>query len=130
MKWSQSYATGVHSVDEQHRMIFRAVGDFREAIDNAQGARSYGVFLEFLHQYVKAHFAHEEKCMKERRCAIAEANAAAHRAFSADFEDFRRRYDAEGFQRTTAQALLDKIETWLTEHICKIDIRLKEVPAT
>jgi len=48
MEWRDEYSTGVEQVDEQHRTLFHAAGDYREALDDGQGARSYAVLLDFL----------------------------------------------------------------------------------
>jgi hypothetical protein len=39
---------------------------------------------------------------------------------------FRDRYASRGFDRADANNLADTIERWLTDHICRIDVELRQ----
>ena len=125
MDWREDYSTGVERLDEQHRTLFRAAGDFREALDEGQGARSYAVLLEFLEGYCRAHFGFEERCMEQVRCPAAQANRDAHAEFTRVLAGFRRRFDEHGFRAADARELVDTLERWLGGHICRLDVQLR-----
>jgi hemerythrin-like metal-binding protein len=126
MKWSDDYATGVERVDEQHKMLFKMVEDYRYALDEGHGERVYGEMLRSLDLYIKTHFGYEEGCMTKYQCPVAEANKKAHTRFVEVLAGFHRRHAATGFDRTDARNLVDTLDHWLVEHICRIDMRLKE----
>jgi hemerythrin len=126
MKWSDDFATGVERIDEQHRMIFRMAGDFREALDEGHGERTYGLLLEFLDRYCQSHFKFEERCMEERRCAFAQRNKDAHAHFVEVVADFQARFAKSGYRVDDARELVDTVDRWLSEHICGIDVHLKD----
>lgn len=125
MKWKDEYATGVAIVDNQHRMIFKMSEDFRDALNDDVGSSVYAGLLESLQIYCEGHFGFEEKCMDNYHCPVAKENKAAHKLFLLVLKEFEERYQNAGYQRTDAFELVDLIDSWLAEHIGRIDIHLK-----
>ena len=126
MKWSDEYATGIARVDEQHKMLFKMAEDYRFALDEGRGERVYSEMLRSLDLYIRTHFGYEEGCMLKYDCAVAEANKEAHTRFVQVLAGFHQRYAVAGFDATDARNLVDTLDHWLVEHICRIDIRLKD----
>ncbi len=126
MKWSDAYATGIDRVDEQHKTIFKMAEDYRSALDEGHGELVYGDMLRSLDLYVRTHFGYEEGCMVRYQCPVMEENKEAHTRFVEVLAGFNQRYVVAGFDRTEARNLVDTIDHWLAEHICRIDVRLKE----
>jgi hemerythrin len=125
LKWKDEYATDVEKIDNQHKMIFKMSEDFRGALDDGAGGAVYAGLLESLQIYCEGHFGFEEKCMDNYHCPVANENKAAHALFLTVLNQFAERYGKAGFQRTDAFELIDLIDSWLSEHICRIDIHLK-----
>ena len=125
MRWSEEFATGIASIDEQHRMIFRMTGDFRIALDEGEGEQVYDDLLRSLDLYIRTHFRIEEECMARFQCAAAEQNKVAHARFAKILANLRERYAVSGFKRSDARELIDLLEQWLANHICRIDVQLK-----
>jgi hemerythrin len=130
MEWSDRFATGVQRIDDQHRMLFRMTGDFRDALDEGKGQSVYGILLDSLDAYARGHFAFEEDCMFRHQCTIAETNRTAHRIFIENIAQYQSRYVAAGFSRIEARTLLDTLDEWLASHICRIDVQLKDYVQT
>src|SRR5580765_6674469 len=108
MKWSDSYATGILRIDEQHKMIFQFAGDFREALDEGRG-EGVAALLKSLGLYIRTHFGFEEQCMERLRCPVAALNKDAHARFKSTLMTFDDRYAAAGFNQDDARALVDTI---------------------
>jgi hemerythrin len=125
MKWQDTYATGVQDIDEQHKLLFKASEDYRTSLDHGEGQRVYGLFLEFLDSYARAHFGQEEECMKRHRCPVALQNSRAHAAFLEVFATYRQRHATNGFDVQDARELVDFLDGWLASHIARIDVQLK-----
>ena len=125
MKWSDQYASGIEQIDDQHKMIFKMAEDFRAALDEGVGERVYGEMLESLDLYVRTHFGFEERCMEKYSCPVAAGNKKAHARFVEVLSGFQQRYTAGGFDRTDARDLVNTVDQWLADHICRIDVRLK-----
>ncbi len=126
MKWKEDYATGVPEVDEQHRFLFAFSEEFRDALENGFGEKTYDLFLEFLKTYAEVHFNFEEKCMLAHLCPVANRNRKEHVSFSRLVEQEETEYRNHGFDRQRALALTNMIDQWLDSHICRIDIQLKD----
>jgi hemerythrin-like metal-binding protein len=125
MKWSDAYATGIPRLDEQHRMIFRMAEDFRAALDEGRGMQVYGGLLQALDAYVRSHFGFEEGCMEKYGCAVARKNKEAHLRFVEVLAGFQQGYTRSGFDRADARKLVDTLDQWLADHICRIDVHLR-----
>jgi hemerythrin len=125
MQWSDEYATGVEPIDHQHRMIFQMAEDFRTALNHGRGERVYGTMLQSLDLYVRTHFRLEEGCMDRYRCPVAQRNKEAHARFVEVLAGFQHRYAVSGFDRAEGHKLVDTIDQWLADHICRIDLQLK-----
>ena len=126
MKWSDKYATGIQRIDEQHRMLFKMSNDFQSALDERRGERIYGIFLDFLDNYCRRHFHFEERCMVEYHCPVAQKNKEAHSMLLATLRDYQQRYAANGYLDADARELTNTVDRWLDEHICHIDIHLRD----
>ena len=48
MKWKEEYATGLKTIDDQHRMIFKMSEDFRSSLDEGGGANVYRTLQDHL----------------------------------------------------------------------------------
>ncbi len=125
MRWSEQYATGVERLDEQHKMIFKMAEDFRASLDLGHGG-TYGVLLDIMDSYCRRHFGFEERCMEEHRCPVAQGNKEAHTKFVKVLSGFRQRYERTGYDPVEARKLVDTVDRWLSEHICRIDVHLRQ----
>ena len=125
MKWSEKYATGVERIDEDHKMIFKMAEDFRAALDEGAGVAIYSTMLDSLSTYCRGHFSFEEDCMSKFRCPVAETNIEAHESFLEMLSGFRERYAVIGYDHAEARRLVDTVDQWLDNHICRVDIHLK-----
>lgn len=125
MKWSNVYATGIPRLDEQHQRLFQTSEDFRTALDHQEGERSYAMFLAFLESYCRAHFALEEQCMDQYRCAVAAQNKQAHEQMAELLAGYRQRHIELGYDSAVARQLIDALDDWLREHIGRVDVHLR-----
>ncbi len=126
MKWKEEYATGIRTIDDQHKMLFKMVNDYNLAIDEGGGVRTYSVLLEFLDGYCRSHFNFEERCMEERRCPAAQQNKDEHDTLLAAISEYQQCYKANGYSDTDACKLVMTMNGWLKEHICGVDIHLRD----
>ena len=124
--WEEKYATGVAELDKQHQQLFQYTNNLEEIIrDNALSKQTIERLLHFLEQYVKVHFNHEETCMFKHQCPIANKNKEAHQKFIEHYIKTEERVKTEGATDAILIDLHHFLETWLVEHICKIDTQLK-----
>ena len=125
MKWSEDYAIGIAQIDQDHQMIFQMSEDFGAALDEGQGGKVYPAMLTMLSLFCRGHFGFEERCMTKFSCPVAQANKAAHKQLLQAVSGFQQLYTTHGYDQEDARQLVDMVDQWLQNHICRIDIHLK-----
>ncbi len=126
IKWLDSYSIGIAQLDEQHKNLFQYCNDIEQGLNHGGLSKpTLAGALRFFERYVKDHFGQEENCMHKYACPIAEKNKFAHQKFIETYKMFQKRITEEGESERLLKELHHFLETWLTEHICKIDVQLK-----
>ena len=127
--WTPAMATGVATVDEQHRELFRQINLIEDAMRHGQGKDLVETTLNFLADYALRHFAMEEQHMNETNCPVAAENKKAHDQFLAKFRELRGKLDASGGSTVLALEIHDFLGNWLVNHIHKIDCQMQTCAA-
>lgn len=121
--WSDAYATGVASIDLQHRTLVDLVNAFSRQPGGALAAAC--AQLEEIADYADYHFRCEESFMA--RFAIVDAHAGAHRRLHAEALGLiRRRLDACRDGSVGLTAVGGELVRWLAGHILAEDKVLGE----
>ena len=82
--------------------------------------------LDFLAEYAVQHFTGEEAHMERLNCVVAKKNEQAHQDLLSKYSDWRQKYDAKGASISMVAELSAVLKQWLTGHICKVDVCLKD----
>ena len=122
IQWGVDCYTGLPEVDRQHEELFALVNRLHDA--KTHRADLMGQVFADLSDYVRDHFALEEKLMRDAGVDAAHLaeHLAAHADFVASLTDFRRHSDAgsEG----AADAVLAFLTDWLSQHVQSTDRRM------
>ena len=122
MQWSVDFFTGLPEVDRQHEELFALVN----RLHDAKGQRTELLEQAFadLREYVREHFATEERFMAESGLDVA--YIARHRAAHDNF--VMRINELWGIHlagsETAADELLGFLTAWLMEHILHTDRKM------
>jgi hemerythrin len=119
--------TGVAAIDAQHQEWIRRFNEFDDAVSNHKGAGALQSTLTFLAEYTETHFASEEAYMQKYNCPAQSENFAAHAEFRgnlAEIENWVREGETSTLEIFELRTIL---EEWLIEHICTIDVQLRQV---
>ena len=127
--WTEQFATGSPTIDEQHRQLIRHVNQF-EALLVQTNPTTKDItfiiqFLDFLEGYVDSHFSYEEKCMESYRCPAHKKNLQAHENFKQMFQRLKLHSQKEGFRLEMLVELNQSINVWIQDHILRVDTELK-----
>jgi len=126
IEWRETYSVGIEKLDEQHRNLFQYSNDLESGIKNgAVSKQTLEGALKFLGSYVKGHFSQEEACMFKYACPMAKQNSMAHQKFIEAYKNFQDIIIKDDDHEGTLKQLHHFLETWLVDHICKIDVQLK-----
>lgn len=124
VQWLDSYAVGVPEVDAQHQEIFRRVDRLLSAMQEGKGRQEVGAMVDYLGEYVVAHFNAEEKVMARHGYPEMAAHKALHAAFMADFAALKREFEAKGTSTLLAIQIQRRVVDWLVTHIGREDRRI------
>lgn len=119
IKWTAELATGIDSIDEQHKHLVDIVNKFDEAMHRGKGSRIMTEILNDLVGYTQEHFADEEKIMADAGYESLKRHKAQHRQLLQKVERFQFEFDVEG--RRVTNTVQEFLKYWLTSHILKED---------
>lgn len=131
--WTEQFATGFPEIDEQHRQLIRHVNQLEGMLvktnPTVKDVADIQNFLDFLEDYIRTHFEFEEQCMECNRCPAHEKNCQAHERFREMFARFKEKSRKRGFRLELLVELNQTINTWIQDHILRIDTQLKPLAA-
>ena len=127
--WNETYATGLETIDKQHKLLIDHINRLEEMLANDRPTPAEIKFahslVAFLESYADTHFKFEENCMERYRCPSHAQNRKAHAEFMTFFNHFKGQFQADGYNAEAFQELHQTISSWITGHILQIDTRLK-----
>ena len=122
IEWSDALATGVNEIDNQHKEIFSRFGRLFTACSQGKGKDEVLVLLGFLDEYVKEHFAAEERLQLRHAYPEYAAHKAEHSRFIADVARLTSEMKAEGATLSLVIMTNKTLAAWLVQHIKKTDM--------
>jgi len=125
LAWKDEYNTGEPDVDKQHQILFKYLADLEVHMAQGIDARYVGNLLDNLGLFTRSHFCYEEICMRRAKCPAAAKNKEQHGKLLEAYTHYRERFEREGVSDDLVQKLHDFLESWLVNHILKIDTQLK-----
>jgi hemerythrin len=125
IQWSEKFATGVESVDLQHKELINQLNRLHDAITSGMGKEVVQRILDFATRYAEQHFAHEESCMDRYRCPMASENRAQHVLFVKRMQTLREQMETHEPRSEEILALYREIHAWIQNHILKVDCALR-----
>jgi hemerythrin-like metal-binding protein len=123
--WSDDYSTGNPDIDEQHKQLFQYLADLEEHMAGGADEAYVKRFLDMLGLYTRSHFCFEEICMRRSKCPVAEKNKEQHRKLLDTYRLYRERFEREGVSEDLLEKLHAFLESWLVNHILRIDTHLR-----
>jgi hemerythrin len=120
--WSSDLATGVDAIDNQHREIFSRVDRLTAACGDGRGKDEVLRLLLFLEDYVKEHFAAEEKLQLRHAYPEYQEHKAQHTRFMAEVAKLGAEFKAEGATLSLVIMTNKTLASWLVQHITKTDM--------
>jgi hemerythrin len=120
--WSSELATGVTEIDNQHKEIFSRFDKLFTACSEGKGREEVLRLLLFLEDYVKEHFAAEERLQLRHAYPDYAAHKSQHTRFIADVARLKSAFTAEGATLSLVIMTNKTLASWLVQHIKKVDM--------
>lgn len=122
LHWRDEFKTGIPSVDHEHRHLFAIINDLHDKLQ-AGDASAAEAFLAALHDRIAAHFALEERVMRDRGYREYVEHKADHERLLDEIRDLMEEHHA-GQYLGGADRLAQRLERWFSVHFNTLDIRL------
>jgi len=126
MEWSEKLATGVATIDSQHKELFKRINNLVMAIKQQRCREEIDGTLKFLDDYARVHFADEEKNMIESGYPGYEEQKSEHQKYLDALKELKEQASLPRIQgstyelsATTNQVVVD----WIVAHIMRLDMK-------
>ena len=121
--WTKDLETGNATIDNEHKQLVKAADALVEACSQGKGRQEIGSAVEFLSNYTKTHFAHEEELQVKHKYPDYTQHKSWHQAFIKEIETVMSKLKAEGATIALVAEVNSKIST-LIGHIKTADLKL------
>lgn len=128
LQWKPSFSLGIPAVDLEHRNMIRLINEVYASVADENDRQAVQAALGAIHAGIAAHFALEERLMRE----AVYAGYAAHKDDHEDLLDqIRDMMDAYGDDPAAGKAMLRRsLSDWFGRHFATFDARLHEAAFT
>ena len=122
LTWKPEYSVGIESVDSEHREMIELINAVYDAIEDKKNPQSIEHFLGEVHATISAHFALEERVMRNANYGEFEAHKEDHEELLDEIRDLMDRFfDAP---EQGLQLLQENLSGWFAGHFSTFDARL------
>ncbi len=124
LEWKAEYSVGNVAIDHEHELMIRHINTLYEQINNTAGndATSVEAVLGEIHADISAHFALEERLMRQARYGEYEEHKEDHEDLLDQIHDL-----IDAFYQDPAvgeQRLKSRLSGWFGRHFSSFDSRL------
>lgn len=122
IEWKSHYSVGVEAVDHEHRELIDLINELHEELVAGAEEPDVAAFLGEIFRGISAHFALEEKFMREHRYDQLDEHKQAHEQLLEDIRDIMDGYEADPV--ASSHELSKRLDDWFTQHFKTHDARL------
>ncbi len=122
--WRDEFRVGVDAVDHEHREMIELINDLDSAMQNDATHATVVRALGEIFARISAHFALEEKIMRDAHYDAYAAHKQDHESLLDSLLDVIDSVDDEG--RYDKAALSQRLDTWFSDHFRTHDAKLHD----
>ena len=120
--WKPEFAVGVASVDFEHEQMINLINEIYDEMKARRDADSIEQFLGDVHFAISAHFALEERLMRDAAYPEFEAHKEDHEELLDQLRDLMDQLVADPDQGF--DLLQENLSDWFKNHFATFDARL------
>lgn len=122
LQWEKRYSVGIEAVDHEHRELVDLINRLHEKA-TMQGSKVAVLgFFGDLYKAVSAHFALEERFMREKRYDQLPQHKGDHERLLDEIRDLMEDYEVNDV--FDEKLLAQRIDAWFSRHFESHDARL------
>jgi len=122
LTWKPEYSVGIESVDFEHREMIELINTIYEAIEDKKDPELIEHFLGEVHATISAHFALEERVMRNANYDEFEAHKEDHEELLDQILDLMDKFF--DVPEKGLQLLQENLSDWFAGHFSTFDARL------
>jgi len=122
LAWKPSYSLGIPSVDLEHREMIALINQAYAALQGKFDQAAVEAMLGEIHACIAAHFALEERLMRESGYAGYAAHKDDHERLLEQILDLMDGYAAD--PEAGGRELSERLSDWFGGHFASFDARL------
>ncbi len=122
IEWRQEFSLGIPDVDHEHCELIGLINELYAHVQQKDSTVSVEDFLGEIYAKISAHFALEEKIMRERHYDQYQDHKADHERLLDEIRDIMDAYEDDAHFNESALAAC--LNSWFTEHFKTKDARL------
>jgi hemerythrin-like metal-binding protein len=122
LSWQSRYELGIPSIDHEHREMVEAINRLVARIDEGTDTAFISAALGDILSGISAHFALEEKLMRDRQYDQYFDHKADHDRLVDQLRDIMDDFELHG--RIRPSELVRALDEWFSEHFRTCDARL------
>ena len=118
-EWKKEFCTGIEEMDKHHKIFFDYLDELEETAGGSKGREVIDRVLKQLDDYIRYHFAEEEKILKVTGYPELNYQKKQHEFFIAQIADLK-----DGYSRGEACipiSTLEFLRDWFLRHILESD---------
>lgn len=122
IEWKDRYSVGIEAVDHEHRELIDLINRVHGALFAGGGEAAVTAFLGEIYKGISAHFALEERFMREHDYDQLREHKTAHETLLDEIREIMEGYEAD--PAGSSRRLSEELDAWFTEHFKTHDARL------
>ncbi|MDH3979231.1 MAG: bacteriohemerythrin [Gammaproteobacteria bacterium] len=122
IEWKDEFSVGIPDVDHEHQQLIGLINELHNAMSGKNAAMTVTDFLGEIHAHVAAHFALEEKIMREKKYDQYEDHKRDHERLLDEISDIMDDYEENAFY--SDEVFTSTLEHWFSDHFKTRDARL------
>ena len=123
IEWKDEYSVGVPEVDYEHRKLIDLINELHENLIRKDSHETVTDFLGEIYAKISAHFALEEKFMRDIRYDQYDDHKADHERLLDEIRDIMDDQE-RGAYVDYESVLSERLSAWFGEHFKTHDARL------
>lgn len=123
--WTKDLETGHGLIDSEHQQLIKAADALMDACGQGKGRQELASAVNFLSNYTKTHFSHEEALMTGCKFPDYAMHRSWHQGFVAQIETVSEKLKVEGATIALVAEVNMKVGQLIT-HIKTLDSKLAQ----
>lgn len=123
IKWTEELSIGVEGIDLQHKEIIALISELARSVEKNDSLDVTLRAIDFLEQYVKKHFAMEERLMESLNYPKDKyrEQEEQHSSFWDCYTGIRIQFEDNGPTVELTKLIKNVLVDWFINHICSVD---------